>query len=70
MTSVPSMKPVSQTSAMRPSMMTLVSRTLKLFLALALAGEDAAQRGEVQQVAFVGPQHQSDIAQEAVADAT
>ena len=28
MTSVPSTKPVSQTSAMRPSMMTLVSRIL------------------------------------------
>ena len=48
-------------SAMRPSMMTLVSRILKLRLACFLAAENAAQRRQVQHVALIGAHHQADI---------
>ena len=48
-------------SAMRPSMMTLVSRILWLRFGLLLASENPAQRRQIQQVALAGADDQSYI---------
>jgi hypothetical protein len=48
-------------SAMRPSMMTLVSRILNDFLDDFLAAENAAQRRQVEHVALLGAHDQADV---------
>ena len=61
MTRMPSRNPVSAMSAMRPSMMTLVSRILNDLLADLLAAEHAAQGRQVEHVALAGAHHQADV---------
>src|ERR1022692_4565828 len=76
-TSTPSRKPVSAISAMRPSMITLVSKILNDFLDTFsppkmpgnlerfpghfLAAENAAQGGQVEHVALLGAHDQADV---------
>src|ERR1022692_2102333 len=75
-TSTPSRKPVSAMSAMRPSMMTLVSRIdvgnaavdddagvqdFEGLLGHFLAAENAAQGGQVEHVALLGAHDQADV---------
>ena len=56
---MPSRKPVSAISAMRPSIMTLVSRILNGVLGNLLAAEQSAQRRKVEHVALVGAHDQA-----------
>ena len=58
---MPSIKPASAISAMRPSMITLVSSTLALFRVGPIAGEQRAQRRGIQQIALAGAHQQAHI---------
>ena len=60
---MPSRNPVSAISAMRPSIMTLVSRICSSF-SLLLSAKDPAQRREIEHIALVGSNHETHISHE------
>ena len=60
-TSVPSRNPVSAMSAIRPSMMTLVSRIFWFERPSASAAEEPAERRKIEQIAFRRPGDRADI---------
>ena len=61
MTRIPSRNPVSQISAMRPSMIDAGVENLVGLLRRTFAAENTAKRRQIEQIAFVGANNHTDV---------